>query len=267
MTPSSSRRIYLASLREVWSLPAHDGIPARCVFDAPDAAPAPPPLDWALAMPAEPVGVIADVPEPPVPGAVRLGLRTLFDVAEPADYAAAAEAVPVVEWRRTARFCGACAEPLVRDDIERCMVCPRCALRVYPRINPAIITCVTRGTDEVLLARRATPPNEFWSVIAGFVEVGESLEHAVAREVQEEVGITVRAIRYAGSQSWPFPNNLMLGFRSEWADGEVRPDGVEIAEAGWFRRESLPRLPGRVSIARRMVDAWAAEPISSSARP
>ena len=247
----NERRVFLTATREVWAIP-RDGV-WRCVFNGPSDAPV---LDWALAMPSEPVGVVADVAEPPVPGAVPTGLRALFDLAAPDEYAIAAEAVPVVEWRRISRFCGVCAEPLVRDAAERCMVCPRCANRVYPRINPAVITCVTRG-DEVLLARRATPPADFFSVIAGYVEAGESLEHAVRREVREEVGIEIRDLRYFGSQSWPFPNNLMLGFRSEYASGEVRPDGVEIAEAGWYRRAALPQLPRRVSIARRMVDAWA----------
>ena len=248
----TTHRVYLASSREVWALPGDNGW--RCVFEA--ATEEAPVLDWALAMPESPVGIVVDVAEPPVPGAVRTGLRALFDTASPADYAAAAEAVPVAEWRRIARFCGVCAEPLVRDSAERCMVCPRCAHRVYPRINPAVITCITRG-EEVLLARRATSPSDFFSVVAGFVEAGEDLEHAVHREVREEVGVEIRDVRYFGSQTWPFPNNLMVGFRSEYDSGEVRPDGTEIAEAGWFRRDSLPRLPGRVSIARRMVDAWA----------
>lgn len=253
----AERRIFLASQREVWCRPDREGV-LRCVFENADLpASAPDALDVAFAVPERPVGIAVDVAEPPVEGAVRMGLRPLFDAAPADDWAAAAEAVPVAEWRRTSRFCGVCAEPLVRDGAERCMVCPRCANRVYPRINPAIITCVTRG-DEVLLARRKTAPNAFFSVIAGFVEAGESLEHAVRREVREEVNVEVRDIRYVESQPWPFPNSLMLAFRSEYAGGEVRPDGVEIGEAGWFRRDALPTLPGRISVARRMVDAWVA---------
>lgn len=255
----SERRIYLASNREVWCLPGHDGA-MRCVFgpESPWRAPDEPPvLDWATIASDAPVGVVAGVGEPPAEGAVRLRMRPLFDSVPPGDYAVAAEAVPVAEWRRTSRFCGVCAESLVRDAAERCMVCPRCANRVYPRINPAVITCITRG-GEVLLARRATPPNDYFSIIAGFVEVGENLEHAVRREVREEVGIAIRDLRYIESQSWPFPNGLMLAFRSEYAEGEVRADGVEIAEAGWFRPDALPPLPGRISVARRMIDSWLA---------
>ena len=250
---NSERRIFLASQREVWCRPDGEGV-LRCVFGADDVSGAlPDALDWTLVSTESPVGVVADVVEPPVAGATTVGLRALFESVPPEEYAVAAEAVPIAEWRRTSRFCGVCAEPLVRDGAERCMVCPRCANRIYPRINPAVITCVTRG-DEILLARRKAPPNHFFSVIAGFVEVGESLEHAVRREVREEVGIGVRDLRYVESQPWPFPNGLMLAFRSEYADGEVRPDGVEIGEAGWFRRESLPALPSRISVARRMID-------------
>lgn len=252
------KRVFLAPGREVWTLPRAEGA-VQCVFDGPGAAGAEVPLDWAQAMPAEPVAIF-EAEDAPFPGAGKTGLRALFDVAPAEEYAVAAEAVPVREWRRTSRYCGACGEPLVRDSAERCMFCPRCANRVYPRINPAVITCITRhGGEEVLLARRATPPNGFHSVIAGFVEAGESLEHALMREVREEVGLDIGNLRYFGSQSWPFPNSLMLGFLSECPDGaEPRPDGVEIAEAGWYRRGALPTLPGRASIARRMVDAWSA---------
>jgi NAD+ diphosphatase len=187
-----------------------------------------------------------------------MGLRALFDRTSPEMYGAAARAVPIAEWRRTTRHCGVCATAMERDPAERAMVCPACKHRVYPRINPVVIVRVTRG-DEVLLARRAAGPTGFFSVVAGFVEAGEALEETLAREVREEVGITVRNVRYFHSQAWSFPNNLMIAFTAEYADGMVRPDGVEMAEAGWFRRNALPTLPGPISIARRMIDAWLAE--------
>lgn len=205
-----------------------------------------------------PSGVVADCREAPVEGAEAVGLRALFDRTSPALYAAAARAVPLAEWQRTARHCGVCGSRMARDPAERAMVCPACGFRAYPRINPVVIVRVTRG-NEVLLARRAATPTGFFSVIAGFVEAGESLEEALAREVREEAGIEIRDIRYFRSQPWSFPNNLMVGFTAEHANGEVRPDGVEMAEAGWFRRDALPALPGPVSIARKMIDAWLAE--------
>ena len=251
------KRVLLAPGSRAWIRPGDDGA-AHCLWDE-GAGPAVPPLDWATVNAPEPVGVVADLADPPADGAEAVGLRALFDLVPAAEWAVAAEAGAVADWRLGARFCGACAEPLRRDPAERCMVCPRCARRVYPRINPAVITCVTRKCgEEILLARRATPPNGFHSLIAGFVEAGEGLEHAAAREIREEVAVEVRAIRYFGSQTWPFPSNLMVGFFAEHAAGEPVPDGVEIAEAGWYRRDALPTLPGPVSIARRMVDAWAA---------
>jgi len=203
------------------------------------------------------VGLVFDQTAAPAPGLEALSLRPLFDRLSPAEYAMAVNAVPLAEWRRTNRYCGVCTTPLKRDPLERALVCPACAHRVYPRINPVVIVRITRG-DELLLARRAGGTFSFFSIIAGFVEVGESLEEAVRREVMEEVGITIRSIRYHHSQPWSFPNNLMVGFTAEYADGEVRPDGVEMSEAGWYRRDNLPALPGPISIARHLIDDWLA---------
>jgi len=135
------------------------------------------------------------------------------------------------------------------------MICPACSHIVYPRINPVVITLISRD-DRILLAHKAGGVLPFWSLVAGFVEAHETLEQAVAREIAEEVGLRVTNIRYASSQPWPFPNNLMFGFTAEYESGEITPDGVEIAEAGWFGRDDLPPIPSRVSIARRMIDAF-----------
>lgn len=205
------------------------------------------PLDAACA--------VASADEPPTPDAEPIGLRALFDLV-PADvFALAGRARQLLNWRRTHRFCGACGAPLVRHATEHAMHCPACNLFFYPRINPVVITLVSRG-DQILLVRKAGGLYPFWSIIAGFVEANETLEAAVAREIAEEVGLRVKNIRYASSQPWPFPNNLMLGFTAEYADGEIRPDGAEIGEAGWFGRDNLPPIPTRVSIARRLIDAF-----------
>lgn len=245
--------LYLTPEHSVWCLPdaARD---VTCLLPSTGATP-----DETLPAdgPGE-VGLVFGQVEAPVGGAEALGLRSLFDRTSPALYGIAARAVPMAEWRRTNRHCGVCATALARDPVERAMVCPACGHRVYPRINPVVIVRVTRG-DELLLARRAVSPTGFFSVIAGFVEAGESLEETLVREVREEVGIAVRNIRYFHSQPWSFPNNLMVAFTADYAGGEVRPDGVEMSEAGWFRRNALPTLPGPVSIARRMIDAWLAE--------
>ena len=135
------------------------------------------------------------------------------------------------------------------------MSCPACNRVYYPRISPAVIVLVTRG-EEALLARNSRFPLPFFSTLAGFSEVGESLEETLVREVREEVGIDVGDVRYFGSQPWPFPNSLMIGFFAEYRSGELKLDPDEIAEAAWFKREELPMVPPPVSIARKLIDAW-----------
>ena len=128
----------------------------------------------------------------------------------------------------------------------------------YPRVSPAVIVRVRRG-GKILLARSPGFPKGLRSVLAGFVEPGESIEETIHREVREEVGIEVENLRYFGSQPWPFPNSLMIGFTAEHAVGEIRPEPDEIEDAGWYRAGDLPQLPPRVSIARRMIDDFVDE--------
>jgi NAD+ diphosphatase len=190
-------------------------------------------------------------------------LRELYPLLGDARFLMAGQAMQVVEWSATHKFCGRCATPTERVPAERCMRCPACSLLGYPRIAPAVIVLVRRG-DEALLARGARFPGAFYSTLAGFVEIGESLEDTIAREVREEVGIEVKAPRYFGSQPWPFPHSLMVGFFADWAGGEVRADGREILEARWFRPDDLPAIPPPLSIARRLIDAWLGGPAQSS---
>ena len=133
------------------------------------------------------------------------------------------------------------------------MGCAACGLQQYPRVAPAVIMIVHRG-DEMLLAQGARFPMKIFSALAGFVEPGESLEEAVRREVREEVGVTVGDVEYFASQSWPFPNSLMVGFYAAYASGELVLDPAEIVEAGWFRSYDLPSMPGPPSIARHLID-------------
>ncbi len=185
------------------------------------------------------------------------GLRALFIRMPRETWHAAGRALQILEWDRTHRFCGACATPTVAVPGERAKKCPACALTAYPRVAPAIIVLVHRG-DEAILARGPRTPASFLSTLAGFVEPGESLEETLAREVEEEVGVRVKNARYFGSQPWPFPHSLMVGFFAEHDDGEPRPDGVELDVARWFRFDALPVIPPRISIARQLIDAWVA---------
>jgi NAD+ diphosphatase len=186
------------------------------------------------------------------------GLRAYWDRLDDEDFALAGRAFQIVDWDRTHRFCGRCATPTESIPGERGKHCPACGLTAYPRLTPAVIVRIDRG-DELLLAQGVRFPGAFYSVLAGFVEPGESLEDTIHREILEEVGVEVRDLRYFGSQPWPFPHSLMIGFTAQYAGGELRPDPTEIADAGWFRWDALPEIPGRVSIARRLIDAFVDE--------
>jgi len=218
-----------------------DGLPCAAVAD-----------DAAVAV----VAVVAVVADGPAGATTFVGLRALWgQVTEPV-WAVAGRAVQIVAWDRTHRFCGQCGgatEPLADHRARRC---PQCDLDVHPRLAPAVIVLVERADGRVLLARNTRFPTAFFSCLAGFVEPGETLEEAVQREVREEVGIEVTGVRYFGSQPWPFPHSLMIGFVAEFASGELRPDGDEIAEAAWFSTSDLPLLPGEMSIARALIESW-----------
>ena len=194
-----------------------------------------------------------------LPEGVELcNLRSLYGELREDWFAIAARAVQIIEWDRTHRYCGHCATPTIQMPNERAKQCPNCGLRQYPRLSPAVIMLVYRG-DKLLLARAPRFRAGMHSVLAGFVEPGESLEEAVAREVHEEVGVTIKNIRYFGSQPWPFPNSLMVGFVAEYDGGDLNPDPAEIETAGWFDRHDIPPVPGKLSIARKLIDWFVTE--------
>ncbi len=190
------------------------------------------------------------------------GLRQVYDRVDEDLFWVAARAVQIVEWERTHRFCGRCGVRTESQGAERARKCPQCGLLHYPRLAPAIIVLVERG-DKVLLARSRRFPPGMFSVLAGFVEPGESLEEAVVREVKEEIGISIRDLRYFGSQPWPFPHSLMIGFTAAYAGGEILIDTVELEDAGWFTADRLPPLPGKISIARKLIDWFVAKNTTS----
>ena len=209
---------------------------------------------WAAEAPAEfPPGT-----PPPPPGMGWEGLRALFTVLEDAHFALAGRAIQLLDWDRSHRYCGRCGTPTEAKSGERARLCPACKLSAYPRIAPAVMALVRRE-GEVLLGRGPHFPPGMYSALAGFVEAGETLEQCVEREVQEEVGVRVSRIRYFTSQPWPFPNSLMIAFVCDWRSGEIRPQAGEIEAANWFKVLHLPKLPSRISIARRLIDAVADE--------
>ena len=201
---------------------------------------------WAAEAPAE----AAAAP----PGLGWEGLRALFSVLEDAHFALAGRAIQLLDWDRSHRYCGRCGTPTEAKAEERARVCPACKLTVYPRISPAVMALVRRP-GEILLGRGPHFPRGMYSALAGFVEPGETLEQCVAREVEEEVGVQLSRIRYFASQPWPFPNSLMIAFVCDWAGGEIRTQAPEIEAANWYKVLHLPRLPSKISIARRLIDA------------
>jgi NAD+ diphosphatase len=187
-------------------------------------------------------------------GATWEGLRPLFSVLDDDHFALAGRALQLLLWDRDHQFCGRCGTPTEARREERVRVCPACKLSAYPRVAPAVMALVRRNT-QILLARSPHFPPGMYSALAGFVEPGESLEQCLAREVAEEVGVRVGRARYFASQPWPFPHSLMIAFVAEWSSGEITPQAGEIEDAKWFDLLQLPKLPSKISIARRLIDA------------
>ncbi|AYC32857.1 NAD(+) diphosphatase [Pseudomonas cavernae] len=185
------------------------------------------------------------------------GLRQFMLQADYPTFRMLSFAEQIGSWSSQHRFCGRCGSPTRQVPGERCMRCPGCGLDSYARISPSMIVLVTRG-DEILLARSPRFVPGMYSTLAGFVEPGESVEECVAREVREEVGLEVGNLQYLGSQGWPFPHSLMLGFHAEYAAGDITPQADEIEDARWFPIEQLPPLPMQRSIARYLIDLYLA---------
>jgi NAD+ diphosphatase len=197
------------------------------------------------------IGIDVPVPE----GMEYSGIRDLFGRIADEDLALAAFAVRMIHFDRNTRFCGRCGAETRQLRTERAKQCDTCGLVTYPRISPAIIVLVQRD-DRILLTRSPRFPPGMFGLVAGFVEPGENLEHALEREVQEETGILVKNIRYFGSEPWPFPDSLMIGFTADFAGGELVVDKSEIESAFWFDREHLPHIPEKMSISRTLIDWW-----------
>ncbi|HBH87903.1 MAG TPA: NAD(+) diphosphatase [Syntrophaceae bacterium] len=186
-------------------------------------------------------------------GMVSFGLRYLYGRIQESLHKIAMKASHILEWDSNNRYCGRCRTEMKHAKVMRAKECPGCGFLSFPRISPAIIVLIERE-NKVLLARVKRFTADLYSVLAGFVEPGETLEEAAKREIEEEVGIRVKNIQYFGSQPWPFPDSLMIGFTAEYESGEIMIDETEISDAGWFDPEQLPTIPGKISIARQLID-------------
>ena len=162
------------------------------------------------------------------------------------------QAFQILCWSMEHQFCGKCGNKMIPHEYERAMCCSICKSQVYPRISPCVIVLVTRG-EQFLLARNINFPQPMFSTLAGFLEAGESVENALHREVEEEVDLKIKNISYYGSQPWPFPSQLMLGFYAQYCSGEIKCNPKEIAEASWYSRKNLPMIPPASSIAGELI--------------
>ena len=192
-----------------------------------------------------------------VPEGMRFeALRGLFGLLDEDFFSIAGRIYQIINWDQAHQFCGRCGASNTDKQDERAKICPTCGQVDYPSASPAIIVAI-RKDRQILLAQSHRFPAGRYSVLAGFVEPGETLEECVRREIQEEVGLKVKNIRYYGSQSWPFPNSLMVGFTSDYAGGEISVDNKEILDAKWFSAADIPQIPGKISIARKLIDWFA----------
>ena len=156
------------------------------------------------------------------------------------------------------KFCGVCGAPMKQEtDISK--RCTGCGKEIWPQLATAVIVLIRKGPDEVLLVRAKNFRSNHYGLVAGFVETGETLEEAVVREVHEEVGLEITNVRYFGSQPWPYPCGLMVGFNADYVSGEIKIQEEEITKGGWFRKDDLPEIPEKLSIARMLIDNWLKE--------
>ncbi|MEO7599147.1 MAG: NAD(+) diphosphatase [Opitutus sp.] len=181
--------------------------------------------------------------------------RALLAVFTPAQWQAISCARQLLWWERRHRYCGVCGTPTAIVSEERARRCPQCNSVFFPVVSSAVIVAVTQGEQLLLAHNRNFRPGMF-SLLAGFVDPGETLEQAAVREVHEETGIVIGSLEYVTSQPWPFPNSLMVGFRAQYVSGDIAVDGREIEEAAWFERTALPEIPRPGTIARLIIDQW-----------
>ena len=185
-------------------------------------------------------------------GYKMMGLRETFDVLDSECYALAGKARELLYWNDNSQFCGMCGCPMkFHTNISK--RCTNCGKEVWPALATAIIVAITRG-EEILLVQSKNFRGDYMGLVAGFVETGESLEEAVKRETLEETGISIKNIQYAGSQAWPYPSGLMIGYTAEYKSGNLQIQRSELNKGGWYNLRNLPAIPGKVSLARQLID-------------
>ena len=190
-----------------------------------------------------------------------MGLRETFEVLDGERYALAGKARELLYWNDNSQYCGVCGSPMqFHTNISK--RCINCGKEVWPSLATAIIVAITRG-EEILLVQSKNFRGDYMGLVAGFVETGETLEEAVQRETLEETGITIKNLQYAGSQAWPYPSGLMIGYTAEYESGDLLIQRSELNKGGWYNLRNLPAIPGKVSLARQLIDQVKADIIGS----
>lgn len=183
-----------------------------------------------------------------------IGLRQSFSYLPLPLYLKAGKCQELLYWDKNTQYCGVCGAPMkMHTDISK--RCTECGKEVWPQLATAIIVLIHKG-DEVLLVHAKNFKGDYYGLVAGFVETGETLEQAVAREVMEETHLTIKNLTYFGSQPWPYPCGLMVGYMAEYASGDIHLQRSELSRGAWFRYDQLPRIPAELSIARKIIDKW-----------
>lgn len=192
--------------------------------------------------------------EEPVEGYEFHPLRSTYNILSFELYNKAGKCHEINYWDANNRFCGTCGAPM-RFNTDISKICTKCGKEIWPLLATAVIVLIRRG-DNVLLVRARTFRHNFYGLVAGFVETGETLEEAVIREVKEETGLSITNLQYFASQPWPYPCGLMVGFNADYADGEITLQEEELCDARWFSYDNMPAIPEKLSIARRLIDNW-----------
>lgn len=183
-----------------------------------------------------------------------MGLRASYDVLPFEEYYKAGKAFEILNWNQNTRYCPACGVPThqISDTGKKC---PECRQEFYPHISPAIIVRITKG-DSILLVHARNFRGTFYGLVAGFLEAGETLEECVHREVMEEVGLRIKNLKYFGSQPWPYPSGVMIGFTAEYESGDIKLQEEELSAGAFYTKNNLPEIPRKLSLARKLIDDW-----------
>lgn len=182
-------------------------------------------------------------------------LRSFLGQVDDLHFDLAGRACQIINWDQEHQFCGRCGQPTIVSSIDNARTCHNCNKQFFPRISPCVIVVITRD-DHCLLARNAAWERHYFSALAGFIEPGETVEQALHREVMEEVGIEVDNLQYFGSQPWPFPGQLMLGFHAAYKAGSIKIDQQEIVEANWWHYQNLPPCPSPYTLSGRLIESF-----------